>query len=227
MTDRPWFKHYEKHVPSSLTYPEIPIYQFLIDTAAKHPDYTAITFNELHLTYQELNERVNRFAQALRRSGVGPGDRIALLLVNSPTYVIAFFAALKLGAIVVNLSVGIQGEELIRSLNDSGAETVITLDLFVQNVYAVIKKTGVKRVILHSVFGLEKQILWEEGTPQPQLFLDLLASSPSSEEPRPGFLPAMWPSFSLPAGRRALQGGHLNPCKYSCQRTASRALGGY
>ena len=183
MIERPWFKHYEKQVPHSLTYPEIPIYQFLIDTTAKHPDYTAITFNALHMTYKELNERVNRFAQALRKSGVGPGDRIAFLLVNSPTYVIAFFAVLKLGSIVVNLSVGIQGEELIHSLNNSGAEIVITLDLFAQNIYQVIKKTGVKRIILHSVFGLEKQIPRDEGTPQPQLFLDLLASSPSSEEP--------------------------------------------
>ncbi len=167
MKERPWLKHYEGHVPYSINYPGVPIQQFLMDTVAKHPDYTALSFNEIHMTYKELNERVNRFAQALLQMGVEKGDRIAFLLVNSPTYVIAFFAVMKLGAIAVNLSVGIQGEELACGLNDSGAGIVITLDLFAQNIYQVINKTGVKTVILHSIFGLEKKIPLDTGDPTP------------------------------------------------------------
>ena len=147
----------------SIAYPAIPLQRFLTDTATNHPDYIALSFNETHLTYRELNERVNRFAQALQLGGVKKGDRIAFLLVNSPTYVIAFFAVMKLGAIVANISVGIQGEELAHCLNDSGAGMVITLDLFAQNIYQVIKKTAVKTVILHSIFGLEKKIPLEAG----------------------------------------------------------------
>jgi long-chain acyl-CoA synthetase len=181
--NKPWLKQYEAHVAHSLTYPEVPIHRFLSDTVDLHPDYVAVTFNEIHFTYSELNERVNRFAHALLRLGVEKGDRVALLLVNSPTYVFAFFAVVKLGAVVVNLSVGIQGEELARCLNDSGAKAVVTLDLFAQGVYAVIKKTGVKAVILHSVFGLEKGIALEQGVPQPLLFQDLVASAGTAEEP--------------------------------------------
>jgi long-chain acyl-CoA synthetase len=180
---RPWLKQYERHVPHSIPYPEIPIHRFLVDTVAKHPGDIAISFNELQISYKELNERVNRFALALQKAGVEKGDRVAFLLVNSPTYVIAFFAVMKLGAIVVNLNVGIQGEELTRCLNESGAEAVVTLDLFAQNLYRVIKDTGVKRVILHSVFGLEKKLSPEEGAPAPQLFQEVLASAPSAEEP--------------------------------------------
>ncbi len=183
MKEKPWLKHYEGHVPHSLTYPAIPLQRFLTDTATNHPDYTALSFNETHLTYRELNERVNRFAQALQKRGVEKGDRIAFILVNSPTYVIAFFAAMKLGAIVVNISAGIQGEELARCLNDSGAGIVITLDLFAQNIYQVIKKTGVKTVVLHSIFGLEKKIPLEAGDPQPQIFQEVTASAPNAEEP--------------------------------------------
>ena len=181
--NRPWLKQYERHVPHSISYPEIPIHRFLVDTVGQHPDYVAISFNEMHITYKELNERVNMFAHALQKCGVEKGDRIALLLVNSPTYVIAFFAVMKLGAIVVNLNVGIQGEELVRCLNDSGAKVVVTLDLFAQNIYRVIKNTGVKTVILHSVFGLEKKMPLEEGTPQPRLFQEVLALGQSVEEP--------------------------------------------
>jgi long-chain acyl-CoA synthetase len=183
MREKPWLKHYGEHVPHSLTYPAIPLQHFLKDTAANHPDYTALSFNETQLTYQELNERVNRFAQALWKTGVKKGDRIVFLLVNSPTYVIAFFAVMKLGAIVVNISVGIQGEELARCLKDSGAGMVITLDLFAPNIYKVIKATGVKTVILHSIFGLEKKIPLEAGDPQPQVFQEVMAAATGAEEP--------------------------------------------
>ena len=181
--NKPWLKQYEGHVPHSLTYPEVPIHRFLSNTVGQHPDHVAMTFNEIHFTYKDLNERVNRFAHALLKLGVEKGDRIAFLLVNSPTYVFAFFAVMKLGAVVVNLNVGIQGEELARCLNDSGAKAIVTLDLFAQGVYAVIKKTGVKTVVLHSVFGLEKKMALEQGVPQPLLFQELLASAETAEEP--------------------------------------------
>src|SRR4030042_5799850 len=175
--NKPWLKQYEAHVPHSLTYPEVPIHHFLSNTVDRHPDHVAMTFNEIHFTYKDLNERVNRFAHALLKLGVEKGDRIAFLLVNSPTYVFAFFAVMKLGAVVVNLNVGIQGEDLARCLNDSGAKVIVTLDLFAHGLYTVIKKTGVKTVILHSVFGLEKKMPLEQGAPQPHLFQELLASA--------------------------------------------------
>jgi long-chain acyl-CoA synthetase len=181
--DTPWVRNYEKHVPHTITYPEIPIHRFLTDTVAEHPDDVALSFNGSDTSYQELNDKVNRFAVALQNYGVEKGDRIAFLLVNSPTYVIAFFAVMKLGGVVVNVSVGIQGEELSRCLNNAGAKIVITLDIFTQNVYQVIKHTGVKTVILHSVFGLEKKISLAEGVPQPQLFGELLDSVQSAEDP--------------------------------------------
>jgi long-chain acyl-CoA synthetase len=183
MMNKPWLKQYERNVPQSIAYPEIPIHRLLVDTAAKHPDNVAISFNDIHIPYKGLNASVNIFASALQKAGVGKGDRIALLMVNFPAYVIAFFAVLKLGAIVVNLSVGIQGEELIRCLNESGAKVVVTLDLFAQNIYRVIKNTGVKTVILYSVMGLEKKMRLDEGVPQPQIFQGLLAAAQKPEEP--------------------------------------------
>ncbi|MDP2854226.1 MAG: long-chain fatty acid--CoA ligase [Smithellaceae bacterium] len=179
----PWFKHYEQHVPHTIRYPEKPIHHFLTDTVAKHPDDVAMTFNDQDTSYRELNEKVNKFALVLENSGVKKGDRIAFIMVNSPTYVIAFFAAMKLGAIVANISVGISGEELIHCLNNAEVATVITLDLFAPNLYNVVKKTSVKKVILHSVFGLEKKLSLEEGMPHPQVFLELLNSVESAAEP--------------------------------------------
>lgn len=183
MTNQNWTLQYAPHVPRTINYPQIPVHQFLVETAGVHPDYVAMTFNDTHTTYAELNGKVNRLACALAQKGVRKGDRVALILVNSPTYVIAFFAVLKLGAIVVNLSVGIAGEELASCLNNSGAKAVITLDLFAPNIYKIIQQTGVQSVILHSVFGLEKKISLTEGMPAPQIFNDLLAAADHAGEP--------------------------------------------
>ncbi|MCE5207466.1 MAG: AMP-binding protein, partial [Chloroflexi bacterium] len=106
-----WFKHYASHVPRTLEYPGTPVYAFLTKTAAAHPGDIAMTFNDQNTTYAELARKVNRFAAVLSGQGVKKGDRVALILVNSPTYVISFFAILKLGAVAVNLSVGITGDE--------------------------------------------------------------------------------------------------------------------
>jgi long-chain acyl-CoA synthetase len=180
---KPWLQHYAKHVPHSIAYPEVPLHRFLTDTVANHPNDIAYTFNDTDTSYRDLNQKVNKFAFVLQKAGVKKGDRIALILVNSPTYVIAFFAALKLGIIVANLSVGTQGEELTYCLKNAGVKLVVTLDIFAQNLYDVVKNTGVETVILHSVFGLEKKIPLEEGAPKPQVFLEAIASVESAAEP--------------------------------------------
>jgi long-chain acyl-CoA synthetase len=72
---------------------------------------------------------------------------------------------------------------LSRCLNDAGAGIVVTLDIFAQNIYRVIKDTGVKTVILHSVAGLEKKIPLEQEAPPPRIFLEVIASVRSEEEP--------------------------------------------
>lgn len=173
----PWFRHYAPHVPRTLNYPATPLYRFLGDTAAQHPDDCAMTFNDQDTTYAQLNEKVVRLAAILSQQGVQKGDRVALILVNSPTYVISFFALMKLGAIAANLSVGISGEELANCLNNAGAKVAVTLDLFARNLYGVIQNTPVKSVILHSVFGLEKKIAAGAGLPAPQIFADLMADT--------------------------------------------------
>jgi long-chain acyl-CoA synthetase len=183
MNNKTWLDRYEKHVPASIPYPDVPAQRFLTDTAANHPDFVAATFNELNISYGELDDRVNRFAAALQGAGIQKGDRVAFLLVNSPTYVVGFFAVLKIGAVVVNLNVGIQGEELIRCLNASGAKAVITLDLFAPNLYRVIGQTKVENVILHSVLGLEKKISRETGAPPFRLYQEVLASCPKAADP--------------------------------------------
>lgn len=161
--DRPWFTSYEPRVPRSIEIPDVTLNYIFAESARKYPYNTATNFVLSYLarglltvggkmTYQKLNEMVDRFANALYQLGVRKGDRVALMLPNSPHYVIAFFAAMRLGAIVVNNNPTYTARELKHQLVDSGAETIVMLNLFYPRLQEVRAETPVKRVIVAHVF---------------------------------------------------------------------------
>src|SRR5690349_13229061 len=161
--DRPWFNSYESLVPKTIAYPERTVDTFLTESARKYPYNTATNFVLSYIlgerytvggkqTYRKLNELADRFANALHQLGVRKGDRVALMLPNSPQFVIAFFATIKLGAIVVNNNPTYTARELKHQLEDSGAETIILLNLFWPRLSEVLADTPVKRVIVTQIF---------------------------------------------------------------------------
>src|ERR1700704_6680663 len=101
---RPWLRHYDYWVPPSLTYPERPLCEILDTTAIDVPDRPATAFLGAELTFREIKEQSDRLAVALVRLGVAKGDRVGIMLPNCPQYIVATFAVLRLGAIVVNVN---------------------------------------------------------------------------------------------------------------------------
>ena len=93
---------------------------------AKSPDATALIYFGARISYGQLQDHVNRFAAGLRTMGVAKGDRVALMMPNCPQFVIAFFGALRAGAIVTATSVMYTAREVAHQWNDAGAKAVIT-----------------------------------------------------------------------------------------------------
>ncbi|MCG3117250.1 MAG: long-chain fatty acid--CoA ligase [Candidatus Manganitrophus sp. SA1] len=149
--DRPWLKFYEPSVPASLQYPLVPLHQLLIESTKKYPNQNAILFYGKGMTYRELDEETNRFAQALLKLGVRKGDRVAVMLPNVPQCVIAYYGALKIGAIVVMTNPLYVERELQIQLADSGAETIVALDFFYPRIEKAKQGSGLKNIILTSV----------------------------------------------------------------------------
>src|SRR5581483_205972 len=149
--DRPWLKFYDSSVPPRLEYPEIPLFQFLTDSARRFPENCALLYYGKQMIYRELVGQTNRFAQALMKLGVRKGDRVAIMLPNLPQCVIAYYGALKIGAIAVMTNPLYVERELQIQLSDSGAETMIALDLFYPRIGKIRKETGLKNIILTSV----------------------------------------------------------------------------
>jgi long-chain acyl-CoA synthetase len=158
--EKPWLAHYEDVVPHTLTYPSIPLHQMLEDAARKFPERPAVHLVLRYLgpvtlgarlNYRQLLAEVDRFAAALHALGVRQGDRVALMLPNLPQFVIGFYGALKLGAIVVNTNPQYTGREIEHQFSDAGAETVVLLSPFYKRLQEVQARTPVKRIIITDV----------------------------------------------------------------------------
>ena len=160
--ERPWIKFYDAGVRPNLEYPAVPMHHFLEESASKHPDWPATVFGgvvhqlggrllDATLSYRRLDESANRLANALAAMGVHKGDRVALYLPNCPQFLIAYFATLKLGAIVAPNNPLYLPRELEFQLNDAGAETIVCLSRFYVNVREVRARTRLKNVIVTNV----------------------------------------------------------------------------
>jgi len=149
--NRPWFKHYPEGVPHHLDYPEVPLYQFLDDSAEKYPNKTALVFYGKEITYKNLKELSDRFANALQNLGIQKGDRVAFLLPNCPQFVIGFWGTLKIGACVVSMNPLYAKRELTELLTDSGAKTIIVLDALYPKLKKIQKETKIEKVIIASI----------------------------------------------------------------------------
>ena len=148
MAGRPWTAHYDPGVPATIEYPDAPLHAFLEDAAREYTNATATIFFGAKRTYRELQRDVAFLSGSLRRLGVQKGDRVALMLPNCPQFVIAFYAALRLGAIVVPCNPRYTPREIQYQLADSGAETIVVLSRFYPIVKAARPGTRLRNVVV-------------------------------------------------------------------------------
>jgi long-chain acyl-CoA synthetase len=149
--EKPWLAHYDPGVPHEVEVPSIPLWRFLEDSARRFPNQVALEFLGKTLTYQELWDKSRRFAQGLRELGVKPGDRVAIMLPNTPQFVIAFFGTLMAGGVGVNVNPLYTPRELRHQLQDAGAETLVILDHLLPRFLEVERETPVKRVVVTGI----------------------------------------------------------------------------
>lgn len=131
---RPWIRSYADGVPADLA----PVDGCLIDiveaSARDYPDAPALQFFGRTTSYRELMDAVERAAAGLKALGVGKGDTVAIVLPNCPQHIIAFYAILRLGAIVVEHNPLYTPRELRKQFEDHGAKTAIVWSKVVATV---------------------------------------------------------------------------------------------
>ena len=142
-----WLKSYEKGVPEFIKYEEICMPDILDRMAKQLPDKPALLFQGTSVTFGQFKEMVDRFAACLADFGIKKGDAVAILLPNVIPCVIAYYAILKIGAIVVMNNPLYSDPELEHQFNDSGAKALITLDLLAKRMIALRPKTKIKQIV--------------------------------------------------------------------------------
>lgn len=148
---RPWIAHYSPTVPASVAIPEQPLTWLLDEAARTSSAYTAIEYYGTRISYAQLSSLADRFARALVKLGVQHGDRVSISLPNCPQFVIAFYGALKAGAVVTPTNPLYTPPELEHQLRDSGAKVIVLLDQFYANLAGVRAHTPVEKVIVTNV----------------------------------------------------------------------------
>ncbi len=160
---RAWQDHYDRGVPLQVddagwTVPD------LLDRAVDRFFHSpALFYYGRSITFGELDELTSRFALVLRNLGVRRGDRVALMLPNTPQAIIGYFGALRAGAVVVWMNPLYSAPEVEAQLVDSGSETLVALDLFYPRIAAVYERTPLKRIIvtrLCDFFPLSLRLLY-------------------------------------------------------------------
>ena len=126
---KPWLKFYSEGVPAEVDILDISVPELFDRVVEKYGSKAALIFYGKTITYRELKGLVDRLAAALAAMGVKKGDTVALYLLNSPQYVIAYFATLRLGAKVTPISPVYTSIEVKHQITDSEAKTVICQDI--------------------------------------------------------------------------------------------------
>ncbi|MFJ5758243.1 long-chain-fatty-acid--CoA ligase [Neobacillus sp. NPDC093182] len=148
---KPWLQHYPEEIPAELEFRKEPVQQYLVDAARSFPEKTAIHFMGKEMTYKELYDEALSFASYLQQIGISKGDRVAIMLANTPQSIISYFGILMAGGIVVQTNPLYTERELEYQMKDTGAKAIITLDILYPRASKVMPQTDLQHIIVTAI----------------------------------------------------------------------------
>lgn len=148
---RPWLSHYDKDTPHTIPIPHQPLFRFLESAADWAPRRVATVFYGKTMSYRELEARVNQFAHGLLALGLQAGDRVQIVLPNTPQFIIAYYAILKIGAVVVLSNPDANAGLIVSHARETAAKALITLSAFSQLAQLLRSQAGTEALIFTSI----------------------------------------------------------------------------
>jgi len=145
--DRPWLSSYGEGVPHDIAEPTETLVDMIWASTRTYRQGVALEFFGATTTYGELREQIARVANGLSKLGVSHGDRVAIVLPNCPEHIVAFYAVLRLGAIVVEHNPLYTERELRHQFEDHGAKVAIAWDKVADTILAFPSDVAVETVV--------------------------------------------------------------------------------
>ncbi|WP_147803445.1 AMP-binding protein [Alkalicoccus halolimnae] len=151
LTQKPWFDSYPQEIPQSIEYEEKTLQYYLKRAAEQFPNKGALHFMGKDMTYSAVYEESLKLAGQLRKMGVEQGDRVAIMLANTPQAVISYYGVLLAGGVVVQTNPLYVEREIEHQMNDAGAKVMICLDLVYPRVAKIKDKTPLTHIIVTGI----------------------------------------------------------------------------
>ncbi|MDG5471008.1 long-chain-fatty-acid--CoA ligase [Jeotgalibacillus sp. ET6] len=151
MENQPWLNLYPDTIPTHIDLEHKPVHAYLTEAAKLYPDKKAVHFMGKEFSYREMHESSLKMAKYLQDIGIEKGDRVAIMLPNTPASVIAYYGILYAGAVVVQTNPLYTEREIEYQMKDSGAKAIVTLDILFPRVSSVFNKTDLKHMIISGI----------------------------------------------------------------------------
>lgn len=150
-----WLKNWPEYMPKEMVYPHgrIPVFEYLRINTKKNPEKIAVIFYGKEMSYKEIDESSDCFANYLINKGIKKGDRVGLFMGNCPQYIIAHFGVLKMGGVVCPINPMFKEMEIKYQVNDAKMSIIVTMDLFMQRIKNVIKDLPTVKSIVYTNFN--------------------------------------------------------------------------
>ncbi|MEV8172237.1 long-chain-fatty-acid--CoA ligase [Microbacterium sp. NPDC077486] len=188
LSSRPWLRSYAEGVPADIEEPTQTLPEMLAAGIRQYARRPALEFFGAVTSYRDLGEQIDRAAEGLRHLGVTKGDRVALVLPNCPQHVVAFYAVLRLGAIVVEHNPLYTARELRHQFEDHGARVAIVWDKVADTVAGFPDDLRVDHIVsvdLTAAMPLSKRLLLRLPVPKARTSRAKLTGTPRARHLTP------------------------------------------
>lgn len=151
MDNKPWLQHYDAGVPHTLEYPDLTLQRILEQAARENPDAPCTIFNGASISYSEMDKLTDRLAAGFASLGVKKGDRVGVFIPNTPQFVMAYFALLKTGAVVVAINPLYTPREIEYQVNNAGVEIMVLMTNNYEKIKALQPRTRIRRIVATNI----------------------------------------------------------------------------
>lgn len=163
--DKPWLSHYDDGVPAEIDIPKLSLVDLFRQAVEHYGPSPCTIYEDEALSYDEIDDFSERVARYLISKGLQHGDRVGILLPNTPSFVISYYGVLKAGGVVMALNPAYTPAEVERLAFESGLRFLIAPDLFYEDVKGFQSKTKIESVVVvgAGISALaEEDLAWDD-----------------------------------------------------------------